>query len=166
MEKLVSEFSVGLFFWQTLLFLILLFLLKKFAWKPILDAVNEREGKIQGALDSAKEAEEKMAALTSQNESLLKEARIERDAILKEAKEAKNSIVAEAKLQATEAADKVLEDAKNQIQTEKSKAVSEIKTQVASLSIEIAEKILKGELSDKSKQEAVVNNLIEDVNLN
>jgi F-type H+-transporting ATPase subunit b len=96
----------------------------------------------------------------------LKEARIERDAILKAAKEAKNSIVAEAKLQATEAADKVLEDAKNQIQTEKSKAVSEIKTQVASLSIEIAEKILKGELSDKSKQEAVVNNLIEDVNLN
>lgn len=166
MEKLVSEFSVGLFFWQTLLFLILLFLLKKFAWKPILEAVNDREDKIKSALDSAKEAEERMAALTSQNESLLKEARIERDGILKEAKEAKNAIVAEAKTAATEVAEKVMKDAKSQIEMEKGKAVAELKTQVATLSIEIAEKILKGELSDKAKQESLVNNLIEDVNLN
>jgi F-type H+-transporting ATPase subunit b len=166
MEKLVGEFSVGLFFWQTLMFLILMFLLKKYAWKPILDAVNEREEKIQGALDSAKEAEEKMAQLTSSNENLLKEARIERDAILKEAKEAKNTIIAEAKGQATEVARKVTEDAKAQIQMEKVKAITELKTTVATLSIDIAEKILKGELSDKSKQESLVNNLIEDVNLN
>lgn len=166
MEKLVSEFSVGLFFWQTLLFLILLFLLKKYAWKPILDAVNEREGKIQGALDAANEAEVKMAELTSQNENLLKEARIERDAILKEAKEVKNSMIAEAKSEATDAANKVMEDAKSQMEMEKGKAVAELKGQVATLSIEIAEKILKGELSDKAKQESVVNNLIEDVNLN
>jgi F-type H+-transporting ATPase subunit b len=166
MEKLISEFSVGLFFWQTLMFLILMFLLKKYAWKPILDAVNEREDTIKEALDSAKEAEAKMAALTSQNESLLKEARIERDAILKEAKEAKNAIVAEAKSQATEVAEKVMDDAKSQIEMEKSKAVAELKGQVASLSIEIAEKILKGELSDKAKQETLVNNLMEDVNLN
>jgi F-type H+-transporting ATPase subunit b len=166
MEKLVGEFSVGLFFWQTLLFVILMVLLRKYAWNPILNAVNEREETIKGALDSAKEAEAKMAALTSQNENLLKQARIERDAILKEAKEAKNTIVAEAKAQATEVADKVMDDAKAQIEMEKGKAITELKTQVASLSIEIAEKILKGELSDKSKQESLVNNLIEDVNLN
>lgn len=166
MEKLISEFSVGLFFWQTLMFLILMFLLKKYAWKPILDAVNEREDTIKGALDSAKEAEAKMAALTSQNEDLLKQARIERDAILKEAKEAKNTIVAEAKTAATEVAEKVMEDAKAQIEMEKGKAVAELKGQVATLSIEIAEKILKGELSDKDKQETLVNNLMEDVNLN
>ena len=156
----------GLLFWTTFVFIILLVLLKKFAWKPILGAVEARENNIQEALDSAKKATEKMSELTSQNESLLKEARIERDSILKEAKEAKNSIVAEAKSQATEVAAKVMEDAKSQIEMEKSKAVAELKSQVASLSIEIAEKIIKGELSDKAKQESLVNNLIEDVNLN
>lgn len=156
----------GLLFWTTFVFLILLFLLKKFAWKPILGAVKQREESIQTALDSAKEAEEKLSKLTNENEALLKEARIERDAILKEAKEAKNTIVAEAKSQASEEAAKVLADAKEQIAMEKAKAVTELKNQVASLSIEIAEKILKGELSDKSKQETLVNSLIDDVNLN
>jgi len=156
----------GLLFWTTFVFIILLVLLKKFAWKPILGAVEERENNIQEALDSAKKATEKMSELTSQNENLLKEARIERDSILKEAKDAKNSIVAEAKSQATYVAAKVMEDAKSQIEMEKSKAVAELKSQVATLSIEIAEKIIKGELSDKAKQESLVNNLIEDVNLN
>ena len=156
----------GLLFWTTFVFIILLVLLKKFAWKPILGAVEERENNIQEALDSAKKATEKMSELTSQNENLLKEARIERDSILKEAKDAKNSIVAEAKSQATDVAAKVMEDAKSQIEMEKSKAVAELKSQVATLSIEIAEKIIKGELSDKAKQESLVNNLIEDVNLN
>lgn len=158
--------SEGLLFWTTLVFVILLVLLKKFAWKPILGAVHQREDKIQSALDSAKEAEEKMAELTSKNEALLKEAVIERDAILKEAKAAKNAIVAEAKDAATTEANKVLSDAREQINIEKSKAVAELKGQVAVLSLEIAEKVLKGELSDKSKQEALVNNLIDDVNLN
>lgn len=158
--------SEGLLFWTTLVFLILLFLLKKYAWKPILGAVHQREDKIQSALDSAAQAEEKMAELTSKNESLLKEAVLERDAILKEAKAAKNEIVSEAKDIATTEANKVLADAREQINIEKAKAVAELKGQVAVLSLEIAEKVLKGELSDKSKQEALVNNLIEDVTLN
>jgi F-type H+-transporting ATPase subunit b len=166
MEKLISEFSLGLFFWQTFLFLTLLFLLRKFAWKPILGAVNEREQSIKGALDSAIEAERKLEALTSQNEALLKEARFERDIILKEAKEAKNTIIAEAKDAATKESAKILIEAREQIGIEKSKAITELKNQVAGLSIEIAERILKSELSDKGKQEALVNNLIEEVNLN
>ncbi len=166
MDKLIAEFSVGLFFWQTLLFLVLMFLLKKFAWKPILEAVNTREESIKGALNSAKEAEQKMLELTSKNESLLKEASIQRDVMLKEAKEAKLSIIAEAKGIATTEAAKVLTDARELIEVEKAKAVTELKNQVAILSIEIAEKILKGELSDKNKQDALVNGLIEDVNLN
>lgn len=158
--------SEGLLFWTTLVFVILLVLLRKFAWKPILGAVHQREDKIQTALDSAKEAEEKMQELTSKNEALLKEAVLERDAMLKEAKAAKTAIVSEAKEIASKEAEKVLADAREQINIEKSKAVAELKNQVAVLSIEIAEKVLRGELSDKTKQEALVNNLIEDVNLN
>ncbi|MBL57812.1 MAG: ATP synthase F0 subunit B [Flavobacteriales bacterium] len=166
MEKLIAEFSVGLFFWQTLLFLALLFLLRKFAWKPILGAVNSREESIKKALDSAKEAEEKMASLTAQNEEFLKQAREERDVILREAKEAKDAIVSEAKGQAKEEADRILVLANEQIANERMKAVTELKNQVGKLSLEIAEKILTAELDDKSKQEALVNNLVEDVNLN
>lgn len=158
--------GVGLMFWTGLVFLVLLFLLKKFAWKPIVGAIEQREQNIQSALDTAKEAEKKMLELTSQNEALLKEARFERDAILKEAKEAKITIIAEAKETANKEAAKILTEAKEQITLEKSKAITELKNQVAVLSIEIAEKILKGELSDKGKQEALVNNLMEDVTLN
>jgi F-type H+-transporting ATPase subunit b len=156
----------GLLFWTTLVFLILLFLLKKFAWKPIIGAIEQRESNIQKALDTAKEAQQKMLELTSQNEALLKEARFERDAILKEAKEAKNTIIAEAKDIASIESAKILSEAREQIGIEKSKAITELKNQVAVLSIEIAEKILKGELSDKGKQETLVNNLMQDLTLN
>jgi len=166
MEKLIAEFSVGLFFWQTLLFLALLFLLRKFAWKPILGAVNSREESIKKALDSAKEAEEKMASITAKNEEFLKQAREERDVILREAKDAKDAIVAEAKGVAQKEADRILVSANEQIANERMKAVTELKNQVGKLSLEIAEKILTAELDDKSKQEALVNNLVEDVNLN
>ena len=166
MEKLIAEFSVGLFFWQTLLFLALLFLLRKFAWKPILGAVNSREESIKKALDSAKEAEEKMASITAKNEEFLKQAREERDIILREAKDAKDALVAEAKGVAQKEADRILVSANEQIANERMKAVTELKNQVGKLSLEIAEKILTAELDDKSKQEALVNNLVEDVNLN
>lgn len=166
MEKLIAEFSVGLFFWQTLLFLTLLFLLRKFAWKPILGAVNNREESIKKALESAKEAEEKMASITAENEEFLKQAREERNVILREAKEAKDAIVAEAKGAALKEADRILASANEQIANERMKAVVELKNQVGKLSLEIAEKILTAELDDKSKQEALVNNLVEDVNLN
>jgi len=158
--------SEGLLFWTSLVFLILLVLLRKFAWKPILGAVATREDNIAKALDAAKEAEEKMSALTAQNEELLKQAREERDVILKEAKEAKESIVAEAKGVAQKEADRILVAANEQIANERMKAVTELKNQVGKLSLEIAEKILTTELDDKSKQEALVNNLVEDVNLN
>lgn len=158
--------SEGLLFWTSLVFLILLVLLRKFAWKPILGAVQTREGNIAKALDAAKEAEERMSALTAQNEDLLKQAREERDIILREAKEAKESIVAEAKGAAQKEADRILVSANEQIANERMKAVIELKNQVGKLSLEIAEKILTSELGDKSKQEALVNNLVEDVNLN
>lgn len=156
----------GLLFWTTLVFVILLVLLKKFAWKPILGAVHTREGNIQKALDSAKEAEEKMSALTAKNEDLLKLAREERDVILREAKKAKESILEDAKGIAQKEADRILVSANEQIANERMKAVTELKNQVGQLSLEIAEKILSTELDDKSKQEALVNNLVEDVNLN
>lgn len=166
MEQLLNDFSPGLFVMQTLILVILIFLLKKFAWKPILTAVEERENNIQNALDAAKEAEEKMQALNSENEKLLAQTREERDQILKDAKAAKDEIVGSAKAEAGEEAAKILADAREQIQNEKQKVITELKNQVAGISIEIAERILKSELSDKAKQETLVNNIVEEVNLN
>jgi len=158
--------SEGLLFWTTLVFVILLVLLKKFAWKPILDAVQTREGNIQTALDAAKEAELKMSSLTAKNEELLKAAREERSIILKEAKEAKEAIIEQAKESSQVAADKILSDAREMILTEKMKAVTELKNQVAGLSIDMAERILKSELADKAQQETLINSLVKDVKLN
>ena len=166
MEKLLNDFSVGLFFWQTLLFLVLLFLLRKFAWKPILEAVNEREDSIQEALDSAKEAKLEMAKLKSDNEDLLNEARAERDEMLKEARGIKDGIVADAKTTASQEAEKIIASARESIQHEKMAAITELKNQVAVLSIEIAEKILKDELSSADKQKAIIDNVVKDINLN
>ena len=166
MEKLLNDFSVGLFFWQTLLFLVLLFLLRKFAWKPILEAVNEREDSIQEALDSAKEAKLEMAKLKSDNEDLLNEARAERDEMLKEARGIKDGIVADAKITASQEAEKIIASARESIQHEKMAAITELKNQVAVLSIEIAEKILKDELSSADKQKAIIDNVVKDINLN
>ncbi len=166
MEKLIGEFSIGLFFWQLILFVALLVLLRRFAWKPILTAVNEREQKIEQALEGAKAAEAKMAELNKQNEQLLKDTREERDNMLKEARAAKEAIVSEATDKAKKEGARMIEDARKSIETEKMRAVTELKNQVATLSIEIAEKILKSELSDKNKQQVLVDNLVQDVNLN
>ena len=158
--------STGIIIWTAVSFAILLFLLKKFAWKPILAAVNAREESISNALNSAEEAKKEMANLTSANEKLLKEAREERDLMLKDARETKAQIVAQAKEKAVEEGDKLIATAKEVIETEKKAAVAEIKNQVAVLSIDIAEKIVKGELSTDEKQKSLVNDLIADVNLN
>lgn len=166
MEKLINEFSVGLFFWQTLLFLVLLFLLKKYAWKPILNAVNEREKSIEEALNKAEEAKVQMAELVSANEDLLKQARIERDEMLKEARVMKDKLISEAKNKANEDADRIIASARESIQHEKMAAVTELKNQVAILSVEIAEKILKEELSSSAKQEALINSVVDDIHLN
>ena len=166
MEKLINDFSFGLFFWQTLIFLLLIFLLRKFAWKPILDAVNEREDGIKNALLSAEIAKRDMQNLKSDNEKLLAEARVERDAILKEAREIKDIIVSEAKDEAQVQAGKMIEQAKAAINSEKNAAMAELKNQVSSLSIEIAEKVLRNELSDKGAQTKLVEKMLDDVKSN
>ena len=165
MEKLIEEFSIGLFFWQTIIFVILIFLLKKFAWSPILKAVNDREQGIKDALDSAEAAKKEMQSLQADNEKIMKEARAERDSLLKEARDLKNSMIYQAKDEAKSEAQKIIESANEAILNEKNAAVSDIKKQVASLSIEIAEKLLKEKLSDDNKQMKIVEDLIKDVKL-
>ncbi len=166
MEKLLEEFSLGLFFWQTILFGLLLFLLWKFAWKPILKAVNDREEGIKNALDAADAAKKEMQNVTADSEKLLKEARAERDALLKEARELKDGIVSEAKEQAKVEGDKMIKQAQATIESEKKAAVADIKAQVANLSLEIAEKVIKEELSDKKKQQKLVDDMLGDIKLN
>ena len=146
MDKLISDFSVGLFFWQTLVFVSLILVLRKFAWKPILEAVNQREESIKGALKQAEKARQEMESLQASNEAILKEAREERERILKEARDMKNNIVAEAK--------------------ETAAAVAELKNQAAVLSIEVAEKVLGQELSAENKQTAMISKMIDEVKIN
>lgn len=164
MDLLIPE--VGLLFWHTVSFLILLFLLTKFAWKPVLKGIKEREENIQTALDAAEKARLEMARLTNENEQLLKEAREERDAILKEAKVLKDKIVAEAKEQAQIEGAKLIASARKEIEDQKQRALAEVKSEVSSLSLEIARAVLKKEFEDQSKQEALVADLLKDVKLN
>ena len=165
MEKLIEEFSIGLFFWQTVIFLLLIWLLKKYAWTPILNAINDREEGIKNALESAEKAREEIKTLKASNDKVLKEAKIERDNILKEANNLKKSILEEAKTEAKTEAQKIIDNANDSIKNEKEAAVSEIKKQVATLSIEIAEKLIKEKLSDDDKQMKIVKELIKDVKL-
>jgi len=158
--------SYGLIVWTLFAFLAVLFLLKKFAWKPILGALKEREDSIQNALDSAKRAKEEMTALQSSNEKILQQARADRDQLLKEAREMKDAILAEAKQKAQKEGERLLTIARESIQNEKMAAITELKNQVAILSLEIAEKILKEELSSTEKQKTLVKALLDDVNLN
>lgn len=166
MEKLIEQFQLGLFFWLLVIFVGLVFLLKKFAWKPILDAVNEREEGIKNALLSAENAKKEMQSLKSDNEKLLAEARAERDAMLKEAREIKEKMINDAKAEAQAQGDKMIEQAKAAITSEKNAAMAELKNQVSSLSIEIAEKVLKDELSNKEAQTKLVEKMLGDTKLN
>jgi F-type H+-transporting ATPase subunit b len=160
------EPGIGLIFWTTFVFLLLLLLLGKYAWKPILGAIKTREEGIEKALASAESALKDMRELKSNNEKILAEARSERDNLLKEARETKDVIIAEAKQKAQAESDRIMLSAREQILNEKNAAIAELKKQVATLSIEIAEKILKSELSNDQKQKALVDNLMKDVNLN
>lgn len=156
----------SLIFWTTLIFLVFLFLLRKFAWKPILGAVKSREDSINNALLSAEEAKKEIQNLKADNEKLLQEARAERDAMLKEAREIKDKIVSEAKEEAQTQGAKLIEQAKATIEGEKNAAMAELKNQVSSLSLEIAEKVVKSELSDKTSQTKLVEKMLGDVKLN
>lgn len=158
--------GIGLIFWTTLTFIILLVLLRKFAWKPILSAVNTREESISNALNAAEEAKKEMQNLQASNEKLLIEAREERDAMLKEAREMKTQMVEEAKNVAKVEADKMITSAKEVIANEKKAALTELKNQVATLSIEIAEKVVKEQLSSDDKQKQLVDGLVAEVSLN
>ena len=166
MEKLLEEFSLGLFFWQTILFVGLLILLKKYAWGPILSAVNEREEGIKNALSAAENAKKEMENLQADNQKLLKEARAEREAILKEARELKNKMIDDAKVEAKQQAAKLITMAQAAIETEKKAAISDLKSQVADLSISIAEKVLGEELSSNAKQEKLVESMLDGADLN
>lgn len=156
----------GLLFWMLVSFGILLFILGKFAWKPIMKMLQDREDEINKSLDSAQAAKAEMEKLTAQNEAIMKEARAEREAMLREAKATKDQIVAEAQTAAKAEADKILLSARQEIAAEKEAAMAEISGKVAELSVEIAEKILRKELSSDIKQGNYVNDLVKNITLN
>lgn len=156
----------GLIIWQALGFLILLFILGKFAWKPILNALDEREGAIENSLRSAEIARQEMANLVAENEKLLLEARIERDEILKKANEYASQIMEKAREEASQVGDKMIADAKAVIENEKMAALTDIKIQVAEMSLEIAEKLMRTNLSSKAEQQALVKDFVRDIKLN
>jgi len=158
--------AFGLVFCMLVSFSIIVFLLKKFAWPVILGSLNEREKSISDALNAAQKAKEEMANLKADNEKLLAEARNQRDLILKEARDAKESIINEARSKATEEADRLLRLSREQINNEKMAAITELKNQVASLSIEIAEKVIRQQLSTDDKQKQLVQDLLKDVKMN
>lgn len=148
--------SLGTIIWTSIAFLIVLFLMKKMAWKPILSLLKERESSIEEALQSAEKAKEEFASLQANNDSLLKEARAEREAMLKEAKSEKESMISAAKETAKEEGAKMIQSAKDEIEKQKNAAMEEIKTQIGAISIEIAEKIIKKEFTNKEEQNALI----------
>jgi F-type H+-transporting ATPase subunit b len=158
--------GIGLLFWMLLSFTIVLFVLKKYAWGPIVKALHDRENSIAEALATAEKAREEMAKLKADNEKIIAQANEERKKILSEAYEQNKHIVAEAKAEAKAEADKILEAARETIEHEKNMALSEIKHLMADLSIDIAKKVLQRELSDENKQKEYVNNILDDIKLN
>lgn len=156
----------GLIFWQLFGFLGLLFILIKFAWKPMLAALEERESSIENALKSAEKARNEMASLKADNEKLLAEARLERDVILKKAQEASVKMIEDAKNEANKVAAAQIENAKAVIETEKKAALTEVKNQVAILTIEVTEKLLRRNLADEKAQKALVDEFVKEIKLN
>lgn len=166
MEKLWSDFSFGLFFWQVLILIALLLLLWKFAWKPILEALSGREEGIKDALESAERAKLEMENLQADNKEMMKEAREERDAMLKEAREIKDNMISEASNEAQEKANKIVAQAQAVIEKEKQAAVADLKDQVGNLSVEIAEKVIRKQLNSKEEQMKLVDGMLNEVTLN
>lgn len=164
MDLIIPEY--GLFVWQVVVMIILIFLLTKFAWKPVMKAVGEREASINDALVSAEKAKEEMANLKADNEKLLQQARAERDEMLKEAQQMKKTIIEEATEDANEKAERILDKAQITIESEKKQALAEIKSQVAELSVQIAETVVKKQLDNKDEQMTLVNKMLDDVKLN
>jgi F-type H+-transporting ATPase subunit b len=166
MEKLLGEFSFGLFIWQTVIVVALILLLRKFAWKPILTTINDREQGIRSAMKAAEDARQEMANLQSDNERILKEARAERESLLKEARELRQKMIDDAKGEAKVQAEQLITQAKEAIESEKQVAITSLKNEVADLSLQIAETLTKEQLSSDKKQTELVQKLLKDVNLN
>ena len=164
MELVTPNF--GLIFWQLVTFLIVLFLLTKFAWKPIMNALRERETSIENALSAAEKAKLEMQGLKAENEKLLAEARLERDKILKEASDAGNALVENARNKANDEGSRMIAQAREAIENEKRAAITEVKNMAAALSVDIAERILRKELSDPQAQQALAQDYIREVTLN
>lgn len=158
--------GIGLIFWQTLTFLIVLLILSRYVWKPIMNALKAREGSIEDALNAAEQAREDMEKLTADNEKLMAEARLERDRIIKDASTMAHKIREEAKDDASKIAEKMIADAKHTINLEKRAAINEIRNQVAEFSIQISEKILRKNLSSDKNQKALIAEYMKDLNLN
>jgi F-type H+-transporting ATPase subunit b len=166
METLLNDFSPGLFFMQLIILVILILLLGKFAWKPILNSLEERENGIEDAIAAAENARKEMQNLTADNERLAKEARAERETMMKEARDIRDKMIAEAKEDAKEVTTKLIENAQASIQQEKQAALAELKKNVAELSIGIAESVIKKELSNKEDQLTLVEGILKEVTLN
>ncbi|TGE20420.1 F0F1 ATP synthase subunit B [Hymenobacter aquaticus] len=158
--------NIGLIFWQLVIFLIVLFLLAKFAWKPILGSLKEREDSIESALRMADQAKLEMQQLKAGNEKLIAEARMERDKMMQEATQMANQLIEQAKNKATEEGSRMIMQAREAIQNEKHAALTEVKNTAAKLSIDIAERILRRELTDSSSQQQLVDSYLKDVKLN
>jgi F-type H+-transporting ATPase subunit b len=166
LANILTSPGIGLVFWSVLIFGLFFGLLTKFAWKPILSAVKARDEMIKGSLASAEKAREEMLKLQSDNEAILKKAREEREVILREARDIRDKLIGEAKGKATEEAEKIVEKAKAGIEREKSKALAEIHEQVATLSVEIASKILGEKLSETNEQSKLIDKYINDLDIN
>lgn len=158
--------ALGLFCISLLIFIIVFLILKKFAWKPILSTLKEREDSITDSIATAERVKEEMAQMKAEHEHVLAEAKAERSMILKEAKEAKDKIISEAKAQAQAEAKKIIQDASVAIENQKMAALTEVKNQVGSLVIEVAEKVLRKELADKANQEAYIKQLAGEIKMN
>ncbi|MCK6639718.1 MAG: F0F1 ATP synthase subunit B [Bacteroidia bacterium] len=158
--------DTGLVIWMSITFLIVLFILKKFAWKPILKGIHDRESSIENALKAAENAKAEVANLKAENERILADARAERDNMIREARELRESMISEAKNKAKAEGEKMLTAARESIQNEKMAAITDLKNQVAQLSIDIAEKIIARELSSENKQKELIGDLLKEVKLN
>ena len=158
--------DIGTVFWTTVIFTLFFLILKKFAWKPILSAVKQRDEMIRGSLESAEKARKEMLKLQSDNEAILRKAREERGGILKEAREIRDKLIAEAKGKAAEEAERLIEKARTGIEREKAVALSEIREQVATISVEIASKLLGKKLKQTGEQEKLIDNYLKEINVN
>ena len=164
MELITPE--IGLVFWTTLAFSILFIVLRKYAWRPVLDLVNERELEIEKALSSADAARKEMELLTADNQRILREARHKKETLLKEARQIREKMIDKAKTEAKTEAQKMISQARQAIQNEKMAAITDLKNQVGELSIGIAEKLLQKELNQKGRQQELVNHLLKDLKIN